>query len=124
MRRIAVWSVDLFRCDSILLNSHWVLLVMDVYTRRLIGFDVERPNIDGVSVCRMFNRAIAGQLLPKRVSTDHGCFVSIVGSPTCASSRIEEVKSVPYAPASHRVRERRKDECGSLREARRPEELL
>jgi putative transposase len=24
-----VWSVDLFRCESILLRSHWVLLVMD-----------------------------------------------------------------------------------------------
>ena len=56
----ALWSVDLFRCESILLHSHWVLLVMDVYTRRLVGFGVERANIDGVSVCRMFNRAIAG----------------------------------------------------------------
>src|ERR1700681_3567679 len=52
-----LWSVDLFRCESILLRSHWVLLVMDVFTRRLIGFGVERANIDGVSVCRMFNHA-------------------------------------------------------------------
>lgn len=67
----SLWSVDLFRCESILLYSHWALLVMDVYTRRLVGFDVERANIDGISVCRMFNRVIAGQPLPKRVSTDH-----------------------------------------------------
>src|SRR6266705_5989889 len=67
----SLWSVDLFRCESIRLHSHWVLLVMDVGTRRLVGFDVERGNIDGVSVCRMFNRAIARQALPKRVSTDH-----------------------------------------------------
>jgi putative transposase len=66
----ALWSVDLFRCESILLQSHWVLLIMDVYTRRLVGFGVERANIDGISVCRMFNRAIAAQSLPKRVSTD------------------------------------------------------
>jgi transposase InsO family protein len=59
----SLWSVDLFRCESILLRSHWVLLVMDVFTRRLIGFGVERASIDGVSVCRMFNRAIAGQQL-------------------------------------------------------------
>src|SRR6202790_4032978 len=63
-----LWSLDLFRCESILLRSHWVLLVMDVCTRRLVGFGVERANIDGVSVCRMFNRAIAGQRLPKLVA--------------------------------------------------------
>jgi hypothetical protein len=32
--------MDLFRCESILLRSHWVMLVMDVFTRRLIGFGV------------------------------------------------------------------------------------
>ena len=66
-----LWSVDMFRCESILLHSHWVMLVMDVCTRRLVGFGIERANIDGISVCRMFNRAIAGQRLPKRISTDH-----------------------------------------------------
>ncbi|MGZ5260577.1 MAG: hypothetical protein ACXWC0_23400 [Burkholderiales bacterium] len=33
----SLWSVDLFRCESILLRSHWVLLVMDVFTRRFWG---------------------------------------------------------------------------------------
>src|SRR5213078_43967 len=51
----SLWSVDLFRCESILLRSHWVLLVMDVFTRRIIGFGVERADLYGVSVCRMFN---------------------------------------------------------------------
>ena len=37
-----------------------------IHTRRLVGFDVERGDIDGVSVCRMFNRAIVEQSLPKR----------------------------------------------------------
>jgi putative transposase len=64
----SLWSVDLFRCESILLHSHWVMVVLDVFTRRLIGFGVEPAPIDGVSVCRMFNRAIPGQRLPKRVS--------------------------------------------------------
>jgi len=27
----------LFRCESIRLKSHWVLVVMDQFTRRLIG---------------------------------------------------------------------------------------
>jgi hypothetical protein len=28
----SLWSVDLFRCESILLRSHWVMVVMDVFT--------------------------------------------------------------------------------------------
>ena len=63
--------MDLFRCESMLLRSHWVMLVMDLWTRRLIGFGVDCADIDGVSVCRMFNHAIAGHALPKHVSTDH-----------------------------------------------------
>jgi hypothetical protein len=36
----SLWSVDLFRCESIRLKSHWVLVVMDQFTRRLTGFGV------------------------------------------------------------------------------------
>jgi putative transposase len=103
----SLWCVDLFRCESILLHSHWVLLVMDVWTRRLVGFDVERANIDGISVCRMFNRAIAGQTLPKRVSTDHDpLFRFHRWLANLRVRAIEEVKSVPYAPVSHPFIER------------------
>jgi hypothetical protein len=28
----SLWSIDLFRCESILLNTHWVLVVMDQFT--------------------------------------------------------------------------------------------
>ena len=43
----SLWSVDLFRCESILLRSHWVLVVIDVCTRRFIGFGIGREYIDG-----------------------------------------------------------------------------
>ena len=56
-----LWSVDLFRCESIRLKSFWVLLVMDLFTRRIVGFGVEPAQIDGVGVCRMFNHARSGQ---------------------------------------------------------------
>ena len=103
----SLWSVDLFHCESILLHSHWVLLVMDVYTRRLVGFGVERAHIDGVSVCRMFNRAVAGQRLPKHVSTDHDpLFRFHRWLANLRVLEIEEVKSVPYAPVSHPFIER------------------
>ena len=60
----SLWSVDLFRCESILLRSFWVMVVMDVFTRRIIGFGVAAANLDGLVVCRMFNRAIAKQRPP------------------------------------------------------------
>ena len=66
-----LWSVDLFRAESILLKSYWILVVMDVYTRRIIGFGVAAAHLDGIRVCRMFNRAIARQPLPRHVSSDH-----------------------------------------------------
>ena len=36
----SLWSVDLFRCESIVLRSYWVLVVIDQFTRRLVGFGV------------------------------------------------------------------------------------
>ena len=38
----SLWSVDLFRCESVVLKSYWLLVVMDQFTRRLIGFGVHR----------------------------------------------------------------------------------
>src|SRR5260370_4622908 len=67
----SLWSVDLFRCESILLRSHWVMVVMDVFTRRIIGFGVERADPCGVSGCRMFNQLIAGKSLPRHLRSDH-----------------------------------------------------
>jgi putative transposase len=54
----SLWSVDLFRCESIVLRSYWVLVVMDQFTRRLVGFGVHDGSVTGVDVCRMFNAAI------------------------------------------------------------------
>jgi len=31
-------SMDLFRCESASLRTYWVLVVMDQYSRRIIGF--------------------------------------------------------------------------------------
>ena len=98
----SLWCIDMFRCESILLRSHWVMVVMDVFTRRLVGFGVERAYIDGVSVCRMFNHAIAGQPLPTRVSTDHDpLFRCHRWLANLRVFEIEEIKSVPYVPLSH-----------------------
>jgi hypothetical protein len=53
-------SVDLIRCESLILKTHWVMLVMDQFTRRIIGFAVQPGVVDGPVPCRMFNQLIAG----------------------------------------------------------------
>ena len=67
----SLWSCDLFRCESATLRTYWVLVVMDLFTRRVIGFGVHSGIVDGVALCRMFHRAIRGQSLPKYLSSDH-----------------------------------------------------
>ncbi|HWS96713.1 MAG TPA: helix-turn-helix domain-containing protein, partial [Candidatus Methylomirabilis sp.] len=70
--RDSLWSMDLFRCESAMLRTHWVLVVMDQYTRRIIGFGVHAGMVDGVALCRMFNRAIRGQRrMPNFLSSDN-----------------------------------------------------
>jgi len=46
----SLWSMDLFRCESATLRTHWVLVVMDQYTRRIIGFGVHAGTVDGVAL--------------------------------------------------------------------------
>jgi putative transposase len=46
----SLWSVDLLRCESITLRTHWILIVMDQYTRRIIGFGVQAGVVDGTCV--------------------------------------------------------------------------
>jgi transposase InsO family protein len=83
------------------------MLVMDVFTRRIIGFGIEPAPIHGVSVCRMFNHAIARQSLPQHVSTDHDpLFRFHRWLANLRVLEIGEIKSVPYAPVSHPFVER------------------
>ncbi len=103
----SLWSLDLFRCESILLCSHWVLVVIDVFTRRIIDFGIGGEYIDGPAVCRMFNQAIAGHAPPTRISTDHDpLFRFHRWLANLRVLEVEEIKSVPYAPMSHPFIER------------------
>jgi len=105
--RDSLWSVDLFRCESILLKSLWVMVVMDVFTRRNVGFGVEPAHIDGISVCRMFNQARCSQSPPTRLSSDHDpLFRFHRWQANLRVLDIEELKSVPFVPRSHPFIER------------------
>src|SRR5262245_27707735 len=103
----SLWSVDLFRCESIFLRSHWVMVVMDVFTRRIIGFGVERADLCGASICRMFNQIIAGKSLPRHLSSDHDpLFRFRRWRANLRIVEVAEIKSVPFVPVSHPFVER------------------
>jgi hypothetical protein len=46
----SLWSLDLFRCESAILQSYWVLVVMDQFTRRIVGFAVHPDVVDGLAL--------------------------------------------------------------------------
>ena len=99
--------MDLFRCESSLLKSHWVLVVMDQFTRRIIGFGACAGDVDGITLCQLFNTAISTKGVPYYLSSDN--------DPLCryyqwqASLRIMEIveiKSIPHTLTSHPFVER------------------
>jgi len=47
----SVWSLDLFRCESLGLRTRWVLMVMDQYTRRIFGFGIQERPVSHFVVC-------------------------------------------------------------------------
>ena len=103
----SLWSVDLFRCESITLKTHWVLVVMDQFTRRIIGFGVHAGDVDGIALCCMFARAIAGKGEPRYLSSDHDpLFEYHRWKANLRVLQISEVKTVPHVPQSHPFVER------------------
>ena len=103
----SLWSIDFFRCESILLNTHWVLVVMDQFTRRIIGFGVHAGDVDGVALCRMFNTAISTKGVPKYLSSDNDpLFLYDQWQANLRILCVDEIKTVPYTPLSHPLIER------------------
>lgn len=103
----SLWSTDLFRCESLILNTHWVMVVMDQCTRRIIGFAVHKGALDGPAVCRMFGRIISGAAPPVYLSSDNDpLFEFQRWKANLRILEIEEIKTVPYVPLSHPFVER------------------
>ena len=95
----SLWSLDLFRCESATLRTHWVLVVMDQFTRRIVGFGVHGGIVDGVALCRMFNRAVRGQSLPKYLSSDHDPLYRFhQWQANLRVLEVTEIKTVFYVP--------------------------
>jgi putative transposase len=103
----SLWSLDLFRCESATLRTHWVLVVMDQFTRRIVGFGIHAGIVDGVALCRMFNRAIGGQRTPKYLSSDHDPLYRFhQWQANLRVLEVKEIKTVPCVPLSHPFVER------------------
>ncbi len=92
----SLWSVDLFRAESITLRTHWIMVVLDQYTRRIVGFGVHAGNVDGPAVCRMFNEATSGEGWPQRLSSDNDpLFQYHRWKANLCVLDVEEIKSLP-----------------------------
>src|SRR5262245_13025712 len=103
----SLWSVDLFRCESIVLPTYWVLVVMDQFTRRLVGIGVHCGTVTGADVCRMFNTATSDRGTPRHLSTDHDpLFKAHRWRANLRILEIDEIKTLPHVPLSHPFVER------------------
>ena len=98
----SLWSVDLFRCESVTLKSYWVLVVMDQFTRRNIGFGVQSEVVDGQALCRMFNALMVRKTLPRYLSSDHDpLFTYHRWQVNLRILEVQEIKSISMVPCFH-----------------------
>ena len=84
------------------------MLAMDHYSRRIVGFAVQAPILDGPAVCRMFNSIIAGRSSPRYLSSDNDPLFAFHGwKANLRILSVSALKAVPYVPLSHPFVERR-----------------
>jgi transposase InsO family protein len=53
------------------LSNTLAMVVMDQYSRRIIGFAVHAGNVDGPATCRIFSGATSRQNWPTGLSSDN-----------------------------------------------------
>ena len=104
----SLWSIDFFRCESLRLKTHWVLVVMDHCTRRIIGFGIHpAPALDGRALCRLFHQVICRNTVPHSLSSDHDpVFRFHQWQANLRILGIHEIKTIPHVPVSHPFIER------------------
>ena len=104
----SLWSVDFLRCQSLTLRTHRVMVVMDQFTRRIIGFAVRGGVLDGPATCRMFNDVLnrLGSLAHSLRSDHDPLFHFHRWRANLTILKVQEIKSVPDVPLSHPIVER------------------
>jgi transposase InsO family protein len=74
---------------------------------RIIGFGIHQGDVDGITVCKMFNHAISGSDPPRHLSSDNDpLFRFHRWKANLRILDVTEIKSVPYVPMSHPFIER------------------
>ena len=75
---------------------------MDQFTRRIIGFGMHAGDVDGVALCRMFNKAISTMDARKYLGSDNDpLFQYHQWQANLSILDVDKVKSVPYTPRSY-----------------------
>jgi hypothetical protein len=82
-------------------------VVLDQFTRRIVGFGVRAHDVDGIALCRMSNTAIATQGARHYLSSDNDpLFQYHRWQANLRILEIQEIKTVPDAALSHPFIER------------------
>src|SRR5262245_35786170 len=103
----SLWSLDLFRCESAILRDSLGPRRDGPVHAPHRGLGVHRGVVDGVALCRMFNRATRGQTPPTYVSSDHDPLYRFgQWQRNLRILDVQEIKTIPYAPLSHPFVER------------------
>ena len=83
------------------------MVVMDQFSRRIIGFANHPGDCDGIAYCRMFNKIISGKSLPNYLSSDNDpLFLFHRWIANLSIIDVEEIKTIPGVPTSHPFVER------------------
>ena len=83
------------------------MVVMDQYSRRIIGFAVHAGTVDGPTLFSMFNRTINGMAPSRYFSSDNDpLFTFHRWQANLRILGVMAVKSVPYVQLSHPFTER------------------
>ena len=108
-----LWSVDLFRLESVFLRTYWVMVIMDQFTRRIVGFAVASGNLDGGTACYLFNQIAGRGDWPKYLSSDNDPLFNywLWRINLEVHYHVQEIKTVPYVPWSHPFIERLIGSC-------------
>ena len=104
----SLWSLDFFRCESIALKSYWIMIILDQYSREIVGFKTVKESYGGPKVCYMFNQILCRiKRFPKYLSTDNDpIFQFGRWKINLEILNVDEIKNVPGVPTSHPFIER------------------
>jgi len=105
-----LWSVDLCLSFSVFQKIYVIMVVLDIFSRKSIGYAVRKYPVNGVDVCSMFEeiRRENQGVIPKHLSTDNDpLWLYHRWKANLNLLEIDEIKSVPFVPESHPFIERK-----------------